>query len=95
MMNEKPFVPQRLEEERTKDKSEVLTIRLNIEERAELNKAKVFLEQPKDSSCIKQLMQIGFANVLHDKKTHAIIDTILTNRRRNHRTGALVDEAEY
>jgi hypothetical protein len=81
------FVPQRLEEERVKDKGRVITLRLNEEEDKQLVEVMEFLQQPKDSTAYKQMFKIGFIFVLHDEKTKTIISSILENRRKNWRTG--------
>ena len=95
LIQEKPFTPMRLEEERAQDKSEVLTIRLNLKEREQLNEAKRFIQQDKDSTAIKQLMFIGLQKVLHDQETHYILDVVLNNRRKNERTGVPIDTPTY
>lgn len=82
----KPFEPQRLEEERKKDSGEVITIRLNAEEREMLNDCKKVIQQAKDGSAIKSMMRIG-AFVIHSKKIRFIIDTLFLNKKRNWRTG--------
>jgi hypothetical protein len=78
-----PFTRMKLEEEQQED---IFTIRLNKEEREILNKAKLFLRQPKDGTAIKQLARLG-SLVLHEEKMALILDVILNNNRRNQRTG--------
>ena len=65
MIINKPFVPQRLEEERDKDKSEVLPVRINQEERAWLNQIKTDLNIKSDSTALKKAAFVG-KNVIHD-----------------------------
>jgi hypothetical protein len=84
-MNDQPFVPQKLEEERDKD-AVVLTIRLNKEELALLQEDMRLLEQPKQSTAIKQLMGLG-RNVLHDNLMGSFFRIIFANKRRNQRQG--------
>lgn len=94
-IEQQPFVPYRTEEERTTDKSETFTIRLNVEERKQLDEAKRFIQQAKDSTAVKQLMFIGMRKVLHDAETHYLLDVILNNRRKNDRTGVPIDTPTY
>ena len=65
---------------------DTFTVRLNAEEREMLNEAKKILNQPKDSTALKQLSSIG-AKVLHSDLTGSIIKDIFANKRRNYRTG--------
>lgn len=76
-----------------KEKADVFPVRLNVEERKELDQVKMFIKQPKDSTAVKQLVKIGIAVVIHDKKTKALLEIILNNARRNNRTG--VADLEY
>lgn len=87
------FVPQRLEEERSKDKGRVFTIRLNEEEEKQLEEVMAFLQQPKDSTAYKQMFKIGYVNVIHDEKIKLILSSILDNRRKNWRTGIQPEQA--
>jgi len=87
------FTPQRLEEERSKDKSKVLTIRLNEEESKQLDEVMAFLQQPKDSTAYKQMFRLGYLNVIHDEKIKAILTAVLENRRKNWRTGIEPEQA--
>ena len=80
------FTPTRLEEDREKDKRENFTIRMNKEERFQLDEDKKVLEQSKDSTAIKQMWQIGRI-VLHDDLTGKISKEIMSNKRRNKRLG--------
>jgi len=82
----KAFYSTKTEEERKKEKSIVMTIRLNIEE------VKKAIEQPKDSTAVKTVFYIGCFDVLHDKKVNYIISTLFKNKRNNERTGAYVDD---
>jgi len=75
--------PFRREQEK---KVDVIPVRLNEEEREELNVAKKILNQSKDSTALKQLSSIG-AKVLHDGLTGNIIKSIFANKRKNWRTG--------
>ena len=79
------FVPTKLEEERSEFKDS-FTIRLNKEERIQLDKDKALIEQPKDSTALKTLARIG-SKVIHEEKITYILDQIIGNKRRNKRTG--------
>ena len=80
-----PFYSTRLEEEREQDKRRVIPVSLNKEEQEWLDVCKQMLEQPKDSTALKLLAEIG-KNVLHDKKTGMIIQAIFKNKVKNKRT---------
>ena len=86
-----PFYNTKTEEEKAKDKSIVLTVRLNKEELQLLKDVKAAIEQPKDSTAIKTLFYIGCYDVLHDKKVNYILSTLFKNKRNNQRTGAFVE----
>lgn len=92
MIEKKPFIPYKLEEERSNDKGTIITVRLNEAEYRELMRAEKVLEQPKDSTALKQLAEIGQV-VIHDDKLGAIMKVILKNRYKNRRTGAEVQGA--
>ena len=84
-MTNEPFTRQHLEEEERKH-TDTFNVRLNIEERKQLEADKKVLEQNKDSTAFKELAAIG-SIVLHDKKIARIIGVILGNKRRNKRLG--------
>ena len=92
-IKKQPFVNYKLEEDRSDDKT-IFTIRLNSDERKWLDDAKVVLQQPKDSTAVKTLAEIGKYYVLHDAPTHHIITTIFINKRRNDRSGAPIGNLE-
>ena len=79
------FTPTILEEDRSELK-DTFTVRLNKEERGLLDDDKKLLEQPKDSTALKQLAHIGRI-VLHDPATTRIILTVFKNKRKNKRIG--------
>lgn len=85
MIEQKPFVSYKLEEERT-EKSEVISLKLNEDERKLLDRCKQILEQTKDGTAIKQLMFIG-AKVIHEEKTALLLATVFKNKRNNARMG--------
>lgn len=85
----KPFVNYQLDEERTDEKTETFTIRINAEERQMLNNAKRILQQEKDTTVLKQLAVIGYLDVTQDKKTSKILEFLFNNKRRNQRLGII------
>ena len=78
------FTKKHLDEE-DKD-TDSFTVRLNPDERTQLEEDKRFLEQTKDSTAMKQLARIG-SIVIHDKKIAAILGVVMGNQRRNKRLG--------
>lgn len=88
-----PFTPYRLEEERSEDKRTVISVSMNEEELARLKASARSLQQPKDSTALKQLAELG-AIVLHEDKMGAALQVVLKNRTKNRRTGAEVDDAK-
>lgn len=78
------FRAYKLEEE--KGSGETFTIWISAEERAWLNKMKLKINQPKDSTAIKTLAKIG-ANLLGEPWMEFTIKTLYKNKRNNKRTG--------
>ena len=81
VLEQKPFIKYR-----EGPSIDTISLRLNPQERNQLEIDKKFIQQPKDSTAIKLIYKIG-SNVLHDKKTKQIIDTIFKNKRNNERLG--------
>jgi len=81
VIKNKPFV--RYHEKR---KADSFSVRLNPDERTQLENDKLILEQSKDSTAIKQLARIG-SIVLHDHLTGKILQVVLENKRKNKRLG--------
>ena len=79
------FIPTKLEEERSETK-DTFTIRLNKEERIQLNADKAIIEQAKDSTAMKQLASIG-SKVIHEPKIAELLATLFKNKRNNKRSG--------
>jgi len=69
-----------------KKQSDTFNVYLNTDEREMLNRAKLMLEQPKDSTALKTLAKIG-ANMLVSENMTYIITTIFKNKRNNERIG--------
>jgi hypothetical protein len=88
-IEKKPFIRYELGE---KPKCDAFTIWLNPQERAKLEEAKKVLQQPKDSTAFKALAEIGFFNLIGDKKVSFIIGLIFRNKRLNFKSGAFVEQ---
>lgn len=67
-------------------KDDTFTVKLNPEERIEFDIWKKIIEQPKDSTALKQLASIG-AKVLQQHSMSLILETIFKNKRKNKRSG--------
>ena len=89
MIKKTPFQTYKYEEDRKP--LDIFSIRLNKIERYELDKAKLIIQQPKDSTAIKLLANIGIYEVLHDQKIRFLIDQIFINQRCNERTGIPIE----
>ena len=86
-IEKKPFESYQLDEEKD-SKREILTISINKEERERLNGNKKLLEQPKDGTAIKQMMEIADF-VIHDNFFGKMLKLVLDNKRRNKRLGII------
>ncbi len=69
-------------------KADTFTVKLNSDERKDLEDMKILLNQKKDSTAMKQLATIG-AKVLLEAKTTYIINTLFKNKRKNKRIGIM------
>ena len=83
----KPFEKMHLNTGKAKDKSFVMSIRLNTKEMEMLKEVKQALSQPKDSTAIKSMFYLAYYNVIHDQKTRYLMETVFKNKRNNERTG--------
>lgn len=83
-----PFVNYRTDEEKELEEkgAEVVSVKFNIEEFARLQEVKKRIEQPKDSTAIKFLMELG-TKVILEPKTEYVIDALFKYKRNNKRTG--------
>ena len=72
--------------------TEPFTVRLTDADKVWFIPAKAFIKQPKKSTAMKQLAEIGAIMVLHDKKIAQIMHVLDVNLRRNRRTGIPEDE---
>jgi hypothetical protein len=93
MMQKERFRRYKLDIEREKVDDEPFTLRLTETDKLWFLPAKAFIKQPKKSTAMKQLAEIGAMVVLHDKKTAKILDILRNNLRRNERTG--IPETDY
>ena len=82
MIKKQPFKRYSLEDR----KKETVSIWFNSDERAELDRIKLFIEQPKDGTAIKTLMMLG-TKLLDDDKIVALVNTLFKNKRNNRRSG--------
>lgn len=85
--NPKPFQPMRTEEERSKDSSEVYSVRLNKEEEALILSVEQYVQQAKPTTLIKQLALIAARRVLRDEEMRDFLIVAVNNTRRNMETG--------
>lgn len=83
-LEKKPFTKYNLDEEGKRVDS--FTVRLNKEERKQLEEDKKLIEQTKDSTAIKELAAIG-SNVIHEPKIAKLLEIVQGNKRRNKRLG--------
>jgi hypothetical protein len=86
-MNEQPFIPTKLEDERDKDEV-IISLRLNKALWDQLQADMKILEQPKPSTAVKMLMGIG-SNALHDNLIGNILQVVFKNKRKNKRLGIM------
>jgi uncharacterized protein YPO0396 len=91
MIEKKPFTNYTLDEERVEVNSKVFSIRLNTREQAMLEEDMKILHQPKHTTALKTLAEIGHY-VLHEPKTMHIIETVFKNKSNNDRTGNSIIE---
>jgi len=82
-IKQKPFTRYNDDENKRID---TFTVKLNKEERAILQKMKSLIEQPKDSTCLKQLAWYAAKVLLGDNQTY-LIETLFKNKRKNARLG--------
>jgi hypothetical protein len=84
-----PFETKYLTEEKGEvyGETEIISLKINAGEREKLEILKSYLQQPKDSTLLKQVMEIYFAEVILLRKNDKFREIILDNVRRNKRTG--------
>ena len=83
------FESKYLEEEKKEayGDTEVISLKINAEERKRLDILKSYLLQPKDSTVLKQIAEIYYSEVILGEKSSKFREIILDNSRRNKRTG--------
>lgn len=79
--SQEPFIRYNL-----KKKADTISVKLNTQERAHLERMKAIIEQPKDSTALKQLALIG-AKVILSESGRYMIRTLFKNRAKNQRSG--------
>ena len=79
---QEPFVRYKLGDK----KEDTFTVKLNKEERELLDKMKMLIEQPKDSTALKQLAWFGAKVALADSTAY-LLETVFKNRGKNARLG--------
>ena len=91
-LEQTPFRRYKLGEE---DRPDIFTIRLNKEERQQLEECKPLIQQTKDSTAIKTLAEIGANIVLHDRSIRVFLETLFKNKRNNERLGVPIDTPTF
>ena len=85
-IKKEPFVRYKLDEDKEDKNYTVVSLKLNLDDQAELIKAQKVLNQSKVSTSIKQLMKIGLKVVL-DEKNKELINIITSNIKKNKKYG--------
>ena len=80
MIKREPFKSYRLDEEKVEDKSEVITVRLNQQERKLLNEVKQILGISEDSKALKKGFFAGHF-VLHSQFTEQFWKGLMRKER--------------
>jgi len=93
-LKKEDFVPYKDQEERDKEQSKVITIRLNVEELRDLEELAKLLRQEKLGTTIKQLMKLG-SHVLHSPQTSYLVDTLFINEKNNKRLGIITVNPKF
>lgn len=83
-VTQEPFVNYTLEEEKKKGSGRTFTVWMSDQEWEELQKDMDFLEEPKPSTCLKQLAKIG-SNLLGQPSVSCVVSTLFKNKRRRER----------
>lgn len=81
-IKKEPFRKYSLDE----NKSDVVSVKFNTEERKEFEEWKYLLQQERDSSALKELARIG-SEVLLERKFKVANQIILNNYRKNKKLG--------
>jgi N-acetylglutamate synthase/N-acetylornithine aminotransferase len=95
LIKDAPFQPQRTEEEREEEGSEIIKVRLNVIERSTLEQFKQSINQAKDGTALKQALDIANAIVATDGLTKTVLRVVLGNRKRAQRIGIPLNGDEF
>ena len=91
VLEKKPFIPYRDQEDKDKDKGKVFTVRLNEAEYLMLQEAKRRIQQPKDSTALKILAEIG-TKVIQQELMGDVLRIVMKNIDKNERLGIMFVE---
>ena len=86
-LEQEPFTPTRLEEDRAKDSGKTEGIWFNNAEREQLEQIAVFFHQPKISTTIKHCIEVTAAILEGGSSEKVIRDVVFNNVRKNRRIG--------
>jgi len=90
MIEREKFIRYKLDEEKEREQYRKLDVRLSRADMKTLEAFKKRIQQPKDSTALKQALDLALAFVRDDRPNSTFRDILLGNRRRNKRIG-LVD----
>jgi len=85
-IEKEPFRSYTLDEDKEEAGAKVLAVRLNKNELTRLQEDMKLIQQPKDSTALKTLAELG-SIVIHDEKIALIMATMFKNKRNNKRVG--------
>ena len=85
MIIKKPFVNYNLGEK----KQDIISIKLNKEDREKLETIKRYIQQPKDSTIYKQCLNLIYSKVILGNFDKEILQTLTNNIRKNQRIGII------
>jgi len=80
LVPENPFTPMRLEEDRAKDTSRTLNIRLNADEEKMLTELKDIFDTDQDGAALKLAAEVGL-NVLHNTFSPPVLKWLFKKNR--------------
>lgn len=86
-LEKQPFRKYNLEE----NPQDTINVYLNPKRRELLEQGKAILRQPKDSTALWTLAEIGLTKMLNDPSLRLILDRFEAFQRRNKRTGVVVE----
>lgn len=68
---------------------DIISLKLNEEERKKLEIIKRYMQQPKDSTTFKQCLELVFAKVIRGNFSKEILNIVTNNIRKNQRIGII------